>query len=237
MTQIIFLHILKCGGTSLRHMLLEQYGYDAIAPVPVGLSPTSRNYPYMQQIDPLVYQEMITPEMVTQYSVVMGHYDWRIVDRLPDRQIITLFRHPVSQLYSLFRFMKRMPTLVAMHPEMQPMTFYNWLTSEYSKPYLNTQTRYLSGHGIENLDTAMRNLTDERLTFGLVDRFEESTILFNRCFNWSLVERHENTDRHHLAKAWMAADYELAESLQNDDMVLYQAACELFEERIRSVSV
>lgn len=231
--QIIFLHILKCGGTSLRHMLLEQYGYDAIAPVPTGLSPTHREYPYMRDIDPLVYQTTITPEMVNGYNVVMGHYDWRIVDRLPDRKIITMFRHPVGQLYSLLRYMKRLPKLVEMHPEMQPMTFREWLESSHSKPYLNAQTRYLSGHGVESLDMALRNLSDTRLTFGLVGRFSESVVLFNQVFGWSLVERHENTDRHHLIPPMLGrADYELAKTLQADDMVLHQAVCELFEERI-----
>lgn len=230
MTQIIFLHILKCGGTSLRHMLLEQYGYDAIATVPVGLSPTPREYPYMRDIDPLVYQQTITPEMVSRFDVVMGHYDWRIVDRLPERKVITMFRHPVAQLYSLFRYMKRQPTLIEMHPEMQPMTFREWLESSHSKPYLNTQTRYLSGHGIESLDTALVNLRDERLTFGLVDCFADSVRLFNQVFDWTLVERHENTDPHEIVPSMLGrADYEFAKGLQTDDMVLYRAACKLFE--------
>lgn len=232
--QIIFLHILKCGGTSLRHMLLEQFGYHQIATVPVGLSPTPREYPYMRDIDPLIYQQTITPEMVNQYSVVMGHYDWRIVDRLPERKVITMFRHPVGQLYSLFRYMKRIPKLIEMHPEMQSMSFREWLESDYSKPYLNTQTRYLSGHGVESLNTALVNLRDERLNFGLVECFPDSVRLFNQAFNWSLVERHENTDRHHLVPPMLGrADYDLAKELQAYDMALYRAACELFGERVR----
>lgn len=233
MTQIIFLHILKCGGTSLRHMLLEQFGYEQIAPVPVGLSPTPREYPYMRDIDPLVYQTTITPEMVSRFDVVMGHYDWRIVDRLPERKVITMFRHPVGQLYSLFRYMKRQPTLAKMHPEIQPMSFYEWLTSEHSKPYLNTQTRYMSGHGQEHIGHALHNLKSNRLAFGLVERFDESVALFNRVFNWSMQSRRDNAAPAKFKKDLFKPEMlKLIESFQAPDMVLYRAACELFEERL-----
>ena len=229
--KIIFLHILKCGGTSMRYMLLQQFGYDKIAPVPVGVASGEWGYPYTRGVNPLEFQGKITPGMVEQYDVVMSHYDWRIIERLPEHHVISLFRHPIAQLYSLYKFMRRNSDLKRMHPEMQSMGFRRWLESDSVKPLLNTQTRYMSGHGCENLDSALQNLNNRRLTFGLVEYFAESVALFNLTFGWSLRMRHDNATHGELDLD--TETYDMACELQADDMVLYEVARELFLERIR----
>lgn len=90
MSKVIFLHILKCGGTSMRYALLEQYGYENVAPVPIGAASADYAYPYLRGVDPLQYQATITSDKIEGYSVVMSHYDWGIVDRLPSWDVITL---------------------------------------------------------------------------------------------------------------------------------------------------
>lgn len=228
--KIIFLHILKTGGSSMRAMLLEHFGYAAIAPVPIGLSPLPREYPVIYDVDPLVHQYAITPENVSQYDVVMGHYDWGITNRLQLHRVITMFRHPVQQLFSLYRFMCSRPALIRLHPEMQKMTFWDWLGSSQVKPYLNMQTRYMSGHNSYSLDVAMRNLHSARLTFGILEHYSQSVELFNRTFKWSLELRHDNAGTDAQIRV---DDYDLAHELQADDMVLYEAAYQLFMERVR----
>lgn len=120
-----------------------------------------------------------------------------------------------------------------MHADMQQMTFLEWLESGKAKPLLNTQTRYLSGHGCESIDRALQNIRDERLTFGMVERFEESIALFNQTFGWSLSVRHDNRSP---KQGLSDRAIELAEELQADDMRLYKEACEMFEGQFGGLS-
>ena len=227
MNKVIFLHILKTGGTSLRYMLLEQYGAGQIAPVPVGRV-TGLAYPTLAE-NSLVYQASITPEMVADYAVVMSHYDWRITERLPDWPVLTVFRHPVTQLHSTFRFMQRNRDL-RQRLGVQATDFEAWLHDGESQRYRNTQTRYLSAHGMEDIDAALRNLESDRLTFGLLERFDESIALFNRKFGWQMRPRHDNaaSSRQRLPDDIWAQ----AEIAQADDMRLYEKVCDLFEQQV-----
>lgn len=228
--QVIFLHILKTGGSSLRYMLQEEYGNALIAPVPVGKATNRLGYPTVKGINPLIYQATITPEMVKDYSVVMSHYDWRITERLPEWQVITMFRHPVEQLYSTFRFMKWNHDLQIIHQDMQYMTFFEWMENGTAQSHLNTQTRYLSAHGAESIDEALDNLQNERLHFGVMEYFEESIRRWNKRFGWTMKPRHDNkTPRN---RDLSDDEVKLAEHLQRDDMRLYNRAKQMFVERI-----
>jgi len=217
--KVIFLHGLKTGGTSLRYMLLDEYGADRVSPVPMGESQKEVDYPVLRGVNPLVYQDTVTPEKVAEYDVVMSHYDWQIVDRLPGWQVITLLRHPVEQIRSLYTFMLGAKDFELFGFSAPP--FMAWVRGEGSK-FLNSQTRMLSGHGCYSLDAAMRNLQDERLSFGILELFGESVQRWNERFGWSMRVQHRNES---------AAIVELSESdqvevelLQADDMQLYTDA-------------
>lgn len=224
MNKVIFVHILKCGGTSLRYMLLDELGYIAIAPVPVGEARGDYEYPYTND-DPLVYQQSITPAMVELYSVVMSHYDIRIANRLPEWDVITMLRNPVHQLHSLYKFIQHLPQLREMHPDHQSMSFKDWLLSDKCKPYLNTQTRYLSGHGTESLEIALAWLDSPRMHFGILEKYSESVRRWNDKFGWSMSVEHLNKI---VERPITEEEYDIAESLQTNDMKLYAKASYLF---------
>lgn len=228
---IIFIHILKCGGTSLRHMLLDEYGYDAIAPVPLGGATGDFAYPHLHGVFPLQHQSTITPKAVKDYQVVMSHYDIQIASRLPEWHIMTMLRHPVEQLYSLFRFMKRNPDLKKMHSDIQHMGFEEWVCSNAAKPYFNTQTKYLSSHNQPTVHIAISWLLHGRLIYGILERFDESIALFNESFGWAMNSQHLNKapSRTALSQDTMR----MAEEYQRDDMELYRIACELFDTQFK----
>lgn len=227
--RVIFCHIIKCGGTSLRHMLLDEYGYDAIAPVPVNNPGANLPYPTVTGINPLVYMATVTPELVKDYPLVMSHYDIRIARQLPEHHIITMLRHPVNQLFSLFKFTNR--NLITSNQEEMNRRFRDWLTPENVAQFSNVQTRYLSSHGNENKEIALSWLMNGRLTFGILERFDDSLRLFNESFDWSLKAKHMN--RTPKSSNLDAETIALVEKLQADDMELYRIACDLFESQFK----
>jgi hypothetical protein len=219
---IIFLHGLKTGGTSLRYMLLDEYGYEQVAPVPIGFSRGRHDYPVLKLVDPLEYQLLIKPEDVTRYQVVMSHYDWRIVERLPDWRVITMLRHPVNQIKSLYQYMVRSEDF----PDFNPPPFMDWVRGA-GQVYLNGQIKTLAGHHTSDLKIALRNLEDSRLSFGILEKFEASVWRWNRQFGWSMDIEHRNQAEKHIKLT--ALEFAEVAEFQRGDMQLYARAVELFE--------
>lgn len=224
--RVIFLHGLKTGGTSLRYMLLDEYGIERIAPVPIGDSIGEQTYPVLRGVNPLQYQRGVTTLMMSPYDVVMSHYDWEIVERLPGWEVITLLRHPVEQIRSLYQFMWQSPDFPTFQDTAGP--FMEWVRGEGSK-FLNSQTRLLSGHGCTSLDAAMRNLQCDRLSFGILELFGESVRRWNERFGWSMRVQHRNESE---AVVQLSEREQVeVEFLQADDMQLYTDALWKFDER------
>lgn len=224
--RIIFLHGLKTGGTSLRSMLLKEYGYAQVAPVPIGNSRFTQDYPVLKIVQPLDYQHYIQPADVAGYGVVMGHYDWDIVDSLPDWQVITLLRHPVDQIVSLYQYMRDS----ADFPNFKPVSFMDWVRGA-GRVYLNHQVKLLSGHRVPSLDRALANLADKRLSFGMLEFFEDTVERWNTQFGWSLKVEHRNKAAQPLELS--AKDYWTVCGLQAEDMVLYEAALSAYFDPLR----
>lgn len=221
--RVIFLHGMKSGGTSLRYMLLDEYGYDAIAPVPMGKSQLEVEYPVLRGVDPLKYQHTIDAHQMMRYQVVMSHYDWQIVKRLPGWDVITLLRHPVAQIVSLYNFLMGAADFSNFKFTAPP--FMDWVQGE-GKVYLNGQTRLLSGHGQSNLGAALNNLKDARMRFGILENFGESVAHWNEQYGWSMTVEHRNESVHRIPMT--DAVYGAVSLLQHQDMILYETAMEMF---------
>ena len=250
-TKVIFLHINKCGGSSLRHMLMSEYSWCEIAPVPVRPFTFTFPYPVIRGTTEIEYQEILWPDDFRNYKLVMGHYDWRVTKKLPDWKIMTVLRDPVRQLLSHYYFIERARDQYGdLWEEIGPMGFSGWVRSKHVMPFLNDQTRVLSGgwvypvedeqkramYGQEaNYTRAISNLCNLRMTFGLLERLDESVKLFNHAFGWQLPEpihvnkAQVNTDDIDLDKSTI--DY--VKQLQHKDMRLYKAAQDTFNRQIQ----
>ena len=233
MEHVIFLHILKCGGTSMLHMLYEQYGVGYFHPVPISTVQKVVSYPSLRGVDALSWQKQINVQTADWYGCIAGHYDWGLVERLPNWQVVVMLRHPVDQLRSLYQYMARS---FVEHQElsewMTEIGFEGWIRSDHARTYFNGQTTYLSGHHVRNGAKALANLQQARVTFGLVERYAESVALFNRTFGWQMTEQHR-----HKSENVVALDdetFKFVEQLQADDMKLYQWACANFERQFEN---
>jgi len=89
--KVVFLHIPKTGGTSLRHWLSSSYKPEDFFPA----------YLTSEQLT-------FTIEALQRYTVFCGHLDWSSLDCLGgDRFVFTVLRQLVDRLISHFCFWKR----------------------------------------------------------------------------------------------------------------------------------
>lgn len=84
----VFLHIPKCGGTSLHKLLSGQFHASHICPVRHNCL------------------DQLKPRDLARYRLFSGHYTYETVQRfVPEpRSVVTLLRHPVDRLLSSYYF-------------------------------------------------------------------------------------------------------------------------------------
>lgn len=104
---VVFIHIDKCGGMTLRDYLASQFPAEQIRPVPcpeelVSVKPT---YP-ITHMD--LFEHHRQYRRNPHYKLVMGHYDTGIL-RYFDEPIVTVtvLRDPVERVVSLWKFIRR----------------------------------------------------------------------------------------------------------------------------------
>lgn len=235
---ILFLHLHKTGGTSLRYMLSRAIPQAQIYPVPaLGSYDDSPPYP-TQETTPRQLQESLSEGLFKGYTLVMGHFDWNVVSALPeDTVILTLLRDPVEQLYSQIRWFEQDRKNYGFVADVYRNTgLEGFLHSPYAEKYLNQQTRFLTGRmwspgelssGV--LTYGKRNLG--RCVYGLLERFEESLALFGQATGLAFDElRHENRNPGR-KRPLTEAQRERIADMQSYDMSLYAYAVEHFEEQ------
>jgi hypothetical protein len=84
----VFLHIPKCGGSSLHKLLVSHFRSTKICPIRHNRL------------------ESIQPQALAKYQLYSGHFTWDSVDTfIPDpKSIVTILRDPVSRLLSSYYF-------------------------------------------------------------------------------------------------------------------------------------
>lgn len=221
----IYVHIPKNGGTTLVRMFI--YLFSRRGTVFVYSSPHDVN----KNTQSLCH--LIDTDVMTGKRVVAGHYAFmpQYADHFPH---FTFLRDPVSRQISLYYYILR-------HPEdpLYPVLSADGMTLERALPLLedNTQLRYLTNvfdrpltHA--DLEQAKYQLEHRFAAFGIVERYDESLILFKRLFGWPMpLYMRENTSSNRPAtvsdEAWRIAAEQNAFGAE-----LYAWAKCLFAQRI-----
>jgi hypothetical protein len=240
MTQVAFLHIHKCGGSTIRHMLNTVYPYAVQYPAPLDFQ--SNNAPYRtQKFDvPHIYEQLKNTD-TSEFQLFMGHYDWQLVQQLDnDAIVLTMLRNPIDQLYSMFRYFWVDTRHYGHYKDRyQASGFEGFLHEVYVNQFVNHQTRFLSGryygyseNDLSNgvLTNAKRNL--KKSVYGLTERWDESMQLFEAAIGKPLpVGLVQNFNSVHRADTLSHRAIEKARELQRYDISLYEYALEHFEEQ------
>ena len=219
---LIFLHIPKTAGTTLRTIIHRQY--------------PSRVIYYISNPDDIARFLALPDETRRALRVVQGHVPYGFHQHLAlPVDYITVLRNPVELVASLYYFIlkKRFPGLI------------DWADGKSLDEFAssvprvrNLQTRYVSGlieEGVPGaLETAAQNLSRNIAVFGLDTRFDESLILFKRRLDWSNVFYHPlniNKGRP-LNNAIPRSTVALIERHNALDMELYEFATRSFDDTL-----
>lgn len=223
---LLFLHIPKTGGTSLRTAIRWQY----------RRVPPSRIIRFDAPNQPLEEIERVPIELRTDAKLIMGHFSYGIHNYIPQRcSYVTLLRHPVPRLISRYKHIVRNPK----DPLHEIVTdsyesFEQYLGDDLDKKQIeNSQTRQVSGIWDEDPDSNSLSVAKANLScflaVGLMERFDESLILFRRVLDWGLpLYLIRNTAR---TSSMPVTDKELDLIHRRNtlDLDLYDHAQQLFE--------
>ena len=159
---ICFTHIPKTGGTTFRHVLINNYSWrhiDFPEYRKVIVEPT--NFPFNSFI-------------LKQIKSLSGHWlrysdDMRF--SFPNIKLVAFLRDPISRIISLFFHIQRY--------ENPNINFGEWVAENYADPVLNNhQTRFIAG--CCNFDKAKSILANGYFFVGSTDQFDKSLLLFKK---------------------------------------------------------
>jgi hypothetical protein len=181
---VVFLHIGKTGGTTLRRVLRRQYPESEMMVVRARARPREET---LADFAKLPEVERARPRLI------LGHTVFGLHELVPrPSTYITLLRRPVSLVLSQYGFVRRTPGH-RHHQAAQSMGLEEYLASGLAQEMNNSQTRALAGavevpygeNPPELLELAKRNVEEHCRVVGLTERFDESLVLFGLAFGWS----------------------------------------------------
>ncbi len=249
--RLVFLHIEKCGGTTLHAMLAPLFPEDRVCP--------ERG----DQLGDWTINEL------ARYSLFSGHFDLAVCRSIPGRlRMLTMLREPTARLLSLYYFWKSHRP----HPQRDlydllrlaracsaeeffghPAVVRHWnIRNAITGQLTRTRSAMLSSDDLilrepeAALELAWRALQDFTV-FGIVERFEASRLLFNRVLGLQMQPIAPLQVLSELVRgndAFVRVPLEpvgerlqsLLDPLTDIDRVLYGRARTLFEQRVASMA-
>jgi hypothetical protein len=227
---VIFLHIGKTAGSTLRQILKRQFPPADVMTVRAHRRSREET---LTQFASLPEAERLRPRLI------MGHTVFGLHESVPrESTYITMLRNPVRLTHSQYRYVLRTPTH-RHHEAASGMTLEQYVASGMAMEMDNSQTRALSGeldvpYGActdEMLARAKRHLDDHFSWVGLTERFDESILLLRHAFGWRDV-RYVSVKVARQRAELAPEDRALLERQNAFDIELYEHARGIVERRI-----
>jgi hypothetical protein len=193
---VIFLHIGKTAGTTMRHILRRQFPSTEILLIQnriLRTLPGDRGRPSRELS--IEYFANLPEEERARARLIIAHTVFGLHRFVPHpATYLTLLRDPVALTISQYSYVARNPRhplhteLVERHPTLE-----HYVRSGVAIETDNSQTRAISGDigtpfggcTEKMLETAKRNIEQHFSLVGLTERFDESLLLMRRTFGWS----------------------------------------------------
>lgn len=158
---IAFFHGQRTGGSALRHILARGIGTDKVFAT--------------QYAGEFEHWHKIKPETLLGLRVFAGHSNYSQVDLGREQRYISLVRHPVYRVFSIFYYCKRYDTH-ALHPFTNNATmaeFYESARKRSPSYFDNVQCRRISGE--MKIGPAMKALEDHMWAIGATEKLNNFT--------------------------------------------------------------
>ncbi|WP_224005454.1 sulfotransferase family 2 domain-containing protein [Aureimonas sp. SA4125] len=223
--QVAFLHIMKCGGTSIQRALTSM-----MPGVP------------LRNLDETKYDAM-TSENLANYGLLMGHFSYDHVRKFRRPFLLTFLREPMDRVVSMYEFLRALPDLPGNSAPVElahRLSLADWVASEepdcirFSR---DTQAYSLASDWRAPRVMPVRELADLALSHldgfdfvGFLDTIQADTARLAAIFGAAApVLAHEKKAASRPGVAELdAKTRELIERYNQADMIVYQEALRQF---------
>lgn len=240
--RLIFLHVPKTAGTTLKTILVRQYHREEIAKC------------YYHKPGRTMRGELnrilcLPKHQTDKIKIVMGHMGYGLHEHLPwPCTYFTVLRDPIDRAISSYYQIRR-ARLDNLRDEAQRLSLKDFISSGLLKAMDNGQTRLVSGAAVEEdllgkeveygrctvemLERAKKNL-DSFAAIGISEHFDESLMLMKQVFGWSRTFYVKaNVGRNKAGRQVLSKDtLDCLERYNEFDRQLYEHATKLFAKAI-----
>lgn len=230
---IIFLHLPKCGGTTLNRIIEWEYN-------PLRIF----------SVDPIFFLWSFNrvnrwpKDRLAQMQVFKGHMPFGLHRKLPQpATYITFLRNPIDRVISAYYFVRN----YKLHPKHHLVS--RMTLEEYVRtwPNHNVQTKLLSGRSYTGdfhagecdsamLEAAKENLANHFSLAGLTERFDECLAVLKILFGWDISQYADfNVTKKRPARDKLPSSIvDLIAERNRFDVALYEHVVPRFEEKLES---
>ena len=235
---VIFLHVGKTAGATMRRALRRQFARDEVMDV---RAPTVR--PGRLRRDGALEWFASLPETErARPRLIMGHMTFGLHEHVPrPSEYVTLLREPIALVRSQYHHVRRHEGHLLHEQAKAYPDLTSYIESGLSLEMDNSQTRALAGDTTApfgGCTPAMLELAQQHLerfaVAGVTERFDESLVAMIRAFGWRRVRYvTTNVDPGRGARAPLTGDeLDLVRERNSLDLALYDWVAERFEREI-----
>ena len=229
---LIFLHIVKAGGTSLRWALEDQFPCKKVLRCYESKGCT------LDQIS------AISEEKKKQFQFFVSHYSFGTHELFPQpATYITMLREPIARSISQYYSFIYEDPKGKWNDSVRSIAGY--IHNMRRVKHDNLQVRYIANFleedelTTEHLEVAKANLQNHFSAVGVTERFEESLALFSKVFGWKkLTYVRRNITKSKPVDFRLESDLlELLNKHNELDLALYEFCLSLFDSQLRKHKV